>query len=332
MRVLVVGKFLPLHRGHAFLLDRALEVAGPTGRVHVFVNDRSAYPIPAEVRAAWVHAEYPATRVHVANDPWGDNDSAGQAANITRILGCSPDVIVTSEDWADPVSELLGCTHVRVDPARAAIPISATDIRSDPVGRWSMLLPAARAGLTRRVCLVGAESTGKSTLCAELARRWSTVWVPEVGRRYTLDKVAAGTNGSWSTDDFVNIATTQQDDEDRAARSAGPVMFCDTDALTTAVWHERYINALTPDVVALARRRRYDMWVLCGTDVPWTADEIRLAAERRSEMQQRFRSEIAALGQPVVEVDGSVLERLDRLDPVIAGLLDPESLFAASRW
>ena len=167
---LVVGKFLPPHVGHALLIDHALTLADV---VHVFVNDRPTYAIPAEVRAAWVQQAFPATRVHVANDPWGDNDSAGQAANIQRILGFVPDIIVTSEDWADPVCDVLGSRHVRVDPERVALPISATMLREDPVKHWDMLLPQAKAGLCHRVVLVGSESTGKTTLAQALANHCS---------------------------------------------------------------------------------------------------------------------------------------------------------------
>ena len=37
----------------------------------------------------------------------------------------------------------------------------------------------------KRVCLLGAESTGKSTLAEALARRYATLWNPEYGRPYT---------------------------------------------------------------------------------------------------------------------------------------------------
>ena len=79
---LVVGKFLPPHVGHAFVIDHALALADT---VHVFVNDRAAYAIPAELRVSWVQQTFPEARVHLAPDPYGDADSAGQATSIVRI-------------------------------------------------------------------------------------------------------------------------------------------------------------------------------------------------------------------------------------------------------
>jgi HTH-type transcriptional regulator, transcriptional repressor of NAD biosynthesis genes len=144
--VLAVGKFLPAHRGHALLLDAALQIAGRDGRLHVFVNDRPAYPIPAEVRVSWVQEEYPAAVVHLAPDPYAADDSDGQAASIQRILGRIPDIIVTSESWGDAVAARLGCRHEQIDPPRAAVPISATMIRTDPIGwrQYGIGRPMAR--------------------------------------------------------------------------------------------------------------------------------------------------------------------------------------------
>jgi HTH-type transcriptional regulator, transcriptional repressor of NAD biosynthesis genes len=328
---LVVGKFLPPHVGHALLIDHALTLADT---VHVFVNDRPAYVIPAEVRAAWVQQAFPATRVHVANDPWGDNDSAGQAANIKRILGFVPDIIVTSEDWADPVCDILGSRHVRVDPERVALPISATMLREDPVKHWDMLLPQAKAGLCHRIVLVGSESTGKTTLAQALAKRWNTTWVPEYGREYTEEKVANATNDHWVTGDFVVIADRQQQLEDHLALNSGPILVCDTDAFATAIWHERYEGERSPAVEAIAARRHYTLYVLAGLDVPWVKDNIRDGLKIRQWMHERFITELNARPEPWFEVTGSVDQRIALVEAEIARcqLLSAEAIFDPLRW
>lgn len=40
-----------------------------------------------------------------------------------------------------------------------------------------------------KVVLFGPESTGKTTLSEQLARYYSTVWVPEYAREYLQDKM-----------------------------------------------------------------------------------------------------------------------------------------------
>jgi HTH-type transcriptional regulator, transcriptional repressor of NAD biosynthesis genes len=332
--VLVVGKFLPPHAGHAYLLDHALTLVGTNGHLAIMVNDRPAYAIPAEVRAAWLMADVPRARAYVANDPWGADDAQGQAGNIVRILGRAPDVIVTSETWADAVSERLGCRHVQLDPPRVAVPMSATMVRDDPIANWSALMPSARAGLCRRVCFVGAESTGKTTLSRALAERWHSEWVPEYGRDHTIEKQELGTNDQWTTDDFIVIADRQQHLEDERARRSGPVLLCDTDAMATGIWHERYQGSRSPAVDAVARRRTYDLYVLAGTDVPWEPDDIRLGTEQREWMQQRFRDELGVSGARWIEVRGTVAERIERIEAEIArrAWLTPAGVFDPARW
>src|SRR5581483_9617149 len=50
---------------------------------------------------------------------------------------------------------------------------------------WYFLEPPVRAYYARRICLIGAESTGKTTLARALAEHYQTVWVPEYGREYS---------------------------------------------------------------------------------------------------------------------------------------------------
>jgi nicotinamide riboside kinase len=60
--------------------------------------------------------------------------------------------------------------------------------------------------------------------------------VADEGRAFTEDVVATGTaieQIAWKDADFAHIAVRQQQNEDAAAHSAGPVLICDTDALAT---------------------------------------------------------------------------------------------------
>jgi HTH-type transcriptional repressor of NAD biosynthesis genes len=108
------------------------------------------------------------------------------------------DCAFTSEAYGAELAQRLGARHVAVDPARALVPISASALRADPSAGWEHLAPCVRQDLARRVVLVGAESTGKTTLAQRLAARLrqrsaavsGTQWVLEYGREYTLYKPA----------------------------------------------------------------------------------------------------------------------------------------------
>jgi HTH-type transcriptional regulator, transcriptional repressor of NAD biosynthesis genes len=203
------------------------------------------------------------------------------------------------------------------------------------LGYWAKLGPAQRAALTVRVCCVGAESTGKSTLVQALAKRHGTASMHEYGRDYTLAKKDAGTNDSWDLQDFIRIAQMQQQMEDAAALDAGPLLFCDTDAMSTDLWCERYLGSRNAIIDLLARSRRYDLFVLCDIDIPWEADEIRLGTESRAAMHHRFVDVLSTeRPEPWIVVSGEVINRMDRVDAEIErlGLLQPTRLFAAERF
>ena len=93
------------------------------------------------------------------------------------------------------------------------------------------------------------------------------------------------------------IARRQQPDEDRAARVSGPVLVCDTDALATCVWQERYMGRSTGAVERRRRRGSYALEVLTSDDIPFVQDGLRDGEHVRAWMTQRFRERL----QPPVD-------------------------------
>ena len=95
----------------------------------------------------------------------------------------------------------------------------------------------------KRICLLGAESTGKTTLARSLAAAYGTVWNPEYGRPYT--ELGRDPDAPWTSAEFTHIARIQCWYEDCLAGSARRALFCDTDAFTTALFHEVYLGEPT---------------------------------------------------------------------------------------
>ena len=188
-RGLVIGKFYPPHRGHKFLIDTAL---AQVDHLDVLVCARPEHTIAGEVRAQWLREIHPAARVRAIEDTGRDDDSEFWAQYTLRILGRTPDVVLTSEDYGENYARFLGCRHVMVDRERTHVPISARVIRSAPLRHWEYLEPCVRAHFAKRISVVGAESTGTTTLARDLAEHYHTVWVPEYGREYCANLQAAG--------------------------------------------------------------------------------------------------------------------------------------------
>lgn len=341
---LIVGKFHPPHVGHEYLIRTALFHCR---RVSVLVLATSAEPIAVEQRARWLRECFPHEPglrvVAELDDVRIDYDDADVWAAHVAIMrhalardamehdeaALSVDAVFSSEAYGAELARRFGARNVCLDQARALYPTSSTQIRSDVAGHWLLLPPPVRAGLAMRVALVGAESTGTTTLardlCAALRERggvWErTAWVPEYGREYSVNLLAVAraerpdarpTDIAWHEDDFVHIAEEQNRLEDEAARQGGPVLVCDTDALATTIWHERYMGhpSANVDRVAAAMPPRALYLLTDVHDVAFEDDGLRDGEHLRSWMNDRFAAVLARSGVPWRLVTGSRTERL----------------------
>jgi NadR type nicotinamide-nucleotide adenylyltransferase len=175
-----------------------------------------------------------------------------------------------------------------------------------------------------RVCVVGAESSGTTTLARDLAAHYNTVWVPEYGRLYTERLRETGINTfayEWKTEEFVHIAEQQQADEDRLAAQADRVLICDTDALATCIWHQRYVGTWSKEVEEIANRKRYALYLLTDCDIPFEFDGVRDGQHIRPWMTKRFSEELTKRGYSWTLVKGSREQRLAKAITEIDKLL-----------
>jgi NadR type nicotinamide-nucleotide adenylyltransferase len=303
----VIGKFRPPHRGHGLLIQTALD---RVEHLVVFVCADASDPIPAEQRADWLREIFPIADVRTVETTGDDPDDSRLWADLTvRWLGRAPDVVFTSEAYGETYARHLGCVHVAVDPTRQRVPVSGSAILARPLAHLDFLEPCVRAWFIPRVALVGAESTGKTTLARALAARYQTAWVPEYGRLYA-EGMLRSRHYAWRPRDFGHIARGQQALEDELARHAAPVLLCDTDAFATWLWHELYLGTTSDEVRRIADARSYALYILCGAEIPWEDDGTRDRGDRRAWFQRRFRDELIAQSKPFVEVTGSADERL----------------------
>jgi HTH-type transcriptional regulator, transcriptional repressor of NAD biosynthesis genes len=327
---LIVGKFNPPHKGHSFLIESALS---QVDELTVIVCDHPSQNIRGEIRAAWLREIHPQISVIVVPDTLGDDYQAWTQFTIAT-LGRAPDMVFTSENYGDAFSRFLGSRHILVDRDRRHVPISATMVRQDPLAHWDFLAPAVRAFFAKRVCLVGAESTGKTTMATALARHYRTSWVPEFGRTYWEGKFPSENLRHWQTQEFIFIAQKQIEMEDQLARTCNKILICDTDAFSTNLWHERYLGKLPPEVTAvdsgasvpaadarrsqpglttsadISRNRKIDLYLLTDTDIPFTQDGIRDGEQIRSAMHLRFLKQLGAQNKPFLLLSGSHESRL----------------------
>lgn len=320
---LVLGKFYPLHRGHTNLLAHAMRSCE---HLTVQVLGSSVETISVETRARWVRIEQPGARVVTGMDD-GEVDFDSPAAwdhhmgVIGSLLEEPVDAVFTSDAYGAELARRLDASWVRVDADRIANPVSGKAVREDLAGWWWALPPQVRADLAVRVVVLGAESTGSTTLAEALAAELGTIWVPEYGREYSMVR-AGGLETPWRSDEFDLIVDRQQRAEREAARVAPtPLLVCDTDVLATALWHERYVGSPSASVLAAAQAHRPALYLLSGDEIGFEQDGWRDGEHIRHAMQDRFREVLAEQPVPWLEVRGSVAQRVAAARPAIEAAL-----------
>lgn len=327
---LVLGKFYPLHVGHAHLIRTAQQRCET---VTVLLLASSVESIPLAERAAWIAEDHPGVRLVAAVDDTPvdfDSPTAWDAHTrvITGLLPEPVDGVFTSDPYGAELARRLDARWVQVDPGRVLHPVSGRAIRADPAAHWWALSAAVRRWFTARVVVLGAESTGSTTLAEALASHLSTGWVQEYGREHSVTR-AGGLATPWRADEFDLIVDRQIALEDHARRLAPkPVVVCDTDVLATALWFERYVGGRPQQIYDRAYAHPPALYLLSGDEIAFVQDGMRDGEHLRLSMQQRFRDELAAQPVPWLEVRGSVAERVAAAAPVIERVLAERLRFA----
>ncbi len=146
---LIVGRFCPPHLGHSHLID---EASRAVGRLVVMVNTRDGESIPGEKRAAWLAELHPdVTVVEVRHDLPTDFDDEQLWERWMALFRShwpyddGPGVVFSSEPYGEEIARRFGARAVAVDPARTAVPVSATLIRERPLEHLQFLAPPVRA-------------------------------------------------------------------------------------------------------------------------------------------------------------------------------------------
>ena len=276
----------------------------------MLVGHRPGDSIPGGLRAGWIRDRHPGVTVIETQDDLPEAPEPWAERTLDLLGGRRPDLAFTSEDYGEAWAAALGARHEMIDRARERFPVSGAELRADLSAHWDMLTPPARAHFARRVAVVGAESTGTSSLAEELGRHYATSWVPEYGRRYWEGRRYTAEQERWDTDEFVRIARAQQAWEDDLARVANRVLVCDTDALATHVWHRRFNADYSSRVEAIADSRSYDLYLVTEPDFPFVQDGTREGESIRDEMHGWFVDVLERKARPFVSVGGSPAERL----------------------
>lgn len=161
----------------------------------------------------------------------------------------------------------------------------------------------------KKIVVIGPESTGKSTLCEDLANYYNCSYVPEYARTY-LEEFGK----DYSYEHILNMAQGQQQIEDVFIESNPNLKFAfiDTNQYVFKVWIEERYGKKEPIVEDYISNNDYDFYFLCDIDLPWEYDKLREhhAPEDRSRLFMRYEDLLKKDRTPYLVLSGDRNTRL----------------------
>jgi HTH-type transcriptional regulator, transcriptional repressor of NAD biosynthesis genes len=152
------------------------------------------------------------------------------------------------------------------------------------------------------ICFYGPESTGKTSLALEMAKRYQTEWVPEVAREFI-------TSNEFTEEDIIKIGKAQTQRVLKKVKTANKILFCDSDLITTQIYSRHYLGIVPEILFDLEKQVQYDLYFLFDIDTAWVADGLRDLGHKRREMYEIFKTELEKRNISYIKVQGNWEQR-----------------------
>jgi len=167
----------------------------------------------------------------------------------------------------------------------------------------------------KRIALIGPESTGKTTLCTQLAKHFKTTWVSEFARDYVKHL-----NRKYTRDDIIHCAKMQLEEEEKQTAMANRFLFCDTELITAKVWCEDVFRTVPEWINQAIKTHPYDFFLLTYPDLPFEEDPVRENPYRREFFFDWYKKELEQQKFPYQIIKGIGESRLHEAIAAIANL------------
>jgi HTH-type transcriptional repressor of NAD biosynthesis genes len=309
---LTLGKFAPLHGGHELMLSVA---ADNCDELIVLLDNPTNPFIPYDIRYNWVD-DFLRTKMDIhdftiyPDNGYTSDYTMDEHGTITdeqfwndwleqhRDTFKNVDVVFTSDRYGQEIAKHIGATWFPVDPDREVINISATEIRSDVKKNWKYISDHAKPDMGHTVAVVGAESTGKSTMTKLLAGQFGTTYAPEYGR------IICEAKPELSHKDFSTIYDMQEKFIKYAQVNGNGVCFTDTEAITTSLFAPIYLDRDHIYGAMRTNRQKIDLYLVLAPTVPMVQDGTRtLTLEERQTFHDDLINELKQRNKHYVVID-----------------------------
>ncbi|NMC99997.1 MAG: ATP-binding protein [Bacteroidales bacterium] len=154
--------------------------------------------------------------------------------------------------------------------------------------------------------IIGPESTGKTTLCKQLAEHFKGIWIPEYARFY-VEQIKR----PYTYDDVIHIAQKQIETEESIKVNPTDYLFFDTDLIITKVWL-LHVYKQCPEWIDVFLKNAYrKSYFLCYPDLPWEFDPVRENPHLREYLFNWYKKELIYYGFNYFIINGKEQQRLN---------------------
>lgn len=228
------GDFSPLTIGHVKCILSAASMCEELSVIICYDSEKDE--IPPVIKYRWIHnivKHIGNVRIYMVKNTY-DNGVYNWEKGRDDIVGAAGhdfDVVFSGVDHKEeavferlyPKAEIVYFDFDRQN-------VSSTLIRSDPYKYWDIIPDVVKPHYVKKVCLMGGESAGKSTLVKNLAITYNTNYIEEEGRDVCEE---AGTEDTMIMEDFAKIMLKHKWNELEAIKHSNKLLFIDTEVLTT---------------------------------------------------------------------------------------------------
>lgn len=158
----------------------------------------------------------------------------------------------------------------------------------------------------KKIAIIGAESTGKSTLCLKLAKQFNTCWLSEYSRDYFNTKLIS----TCTLNDIENIAKQHLFNENKIHLNANQYLFIDTNLITLKIWAELEFKTKINFIEEQLPKHKYDLVLLTKNTIPWQKDKLRENKFDRDLIFNLNKKYLINLNQKFIEVDALNFDKI----------------------
>lgn len=192
-----------------------------------------------------------------------------------------------------------------------------------------------------KVVFFGSESSGKTTLCLEIAKYFSVPSCPEYVREYLmLRNLAENRQGIISVYDdiepmsvgqaaletsfencFSNHNISSKEMTKKVTKYSTKLLLYDTNIETNWIYSNYYFQK-TPEILdMLVAQKQYDLYLLLFPDIAWVDDALRDSPDNRMAMHNLFKDYLLDNHRNFIEINGSYENRFQQAKNAINKLI-----------